>query len=177
MQVAWRPLVLLCATMLVAAGCSFSIGDTATNAAEDVIEGDAATQLGLTDVSADCGIPPDTEAGTTFTCTSTSNIGDIDYLATIVDDETVNVRWVNLIDDEYIAALEVAAVNALETQSNLALGLENFDCGDGPRLLPDESTVLCELTDPSNGDLYDTTLLITDYENIRFDIEVAENPR
>lgn len=159
------------------AGCSFSIGDTPTNVAEDAIEGDLADQAGLTDVTADCEIPSNSDVGSTFTCTSTSNVGDIDWLATIEEDDIVNVQSLNLLSAEDVVSLEQAAVDVIEEQSGRRLGYENYGCGVGPLALGGNSILTCELIDPDNGDVYDSTVEITDFDTGAFNVEVADQPR
>lgn len=160
-------------------GCSFSIGgDTPTNVAEEAIEGDLADQAGLTDVTADCEeVSSDAEVGSTFTCTSTSDVGDIDWLATIQEDDIVNVQSLNLLSAEDVVALEEAAVDVIEQQSGRRLGYENYSCGVGPIGLAGDSILNCELIDPDNGDVYDSTLEITDFDTGAFNVDVADQPR
>ncbi|MEL7157906.1 MAG: hypothetical protein AAFN30_15115 [Actinomycetota bacterium] len=166
--------VIACASLI--AGCSFSIGDTPTNAAEEVIEGDLAEQLGLSGLSADCEVPANQDVGTTFDCTSDAEIGEIRWLATIQEDDIVNVRDVNLLTAEQLVNLENAAVDLLEEGSGQALGYENFSCGVAPVVIPADLTVSCELIDPVNGDSYDTDLVFASDEYTEFTVTVAETP-
>ncbi|MEM9133578.1 MAG: hypothetical protein AAF962_26435 [Actinomycetota bacterium] len=159
------------------AGCSFSIGDTPTNAAEEVIEGELATLGGLSDVSADCDVPPNSDVGTTFNCTASTSAGEVRYLTTIEEDDVVYVEWLNLLTADDVVSLEQAAVDVIEEQVGRRLGYENYACGSGPLALGSDNILNCELIDPDNGDVYDSTLEITDLDTGAFNVEVAEQPR
>lgn len=172
-----RMIVVASVAAVVAAGCSFSFGDTPTNSAEDAIEGELATEAGLTDVSADCEVPPNSDVGTTFGCTSSSNAGEVRWLVTIEEDDIVNVQSLNLLSDTDVVNLEQAAVDIIEQQAGRALGYENYSCGTGPVALATDNVLACELTDPDNGDIYDSTIEITDFDTGTFNVEVAEQPR
>jgi hypothetical protein len=163
--------------MVALSGCSFSIGDTPEGVAEELIEGELAEELSLGEISATCEAPPDRDPGTTFTCTSPTDVGEVRWLATMEDESTVNVSSVNLLDDEDVAALEEAAVRVLEAEVGIPLGVENFDCGTGPLVIGTDGLVPCTLTDPTTGDLYDSEVEITDLEAGDFNVSVADQPR
>lgn len=155
----------------------FRPGDSPEALAERLIEGDLAAQLGLSDVVADCMSPASREPGATFTCTSLTDIGEIRWDARLDDEETVSVTSSNLLDDSDLRALEAEAVSVLETEVGATLGVENFTCGTGPVVVGQDSAVPCLLTDPQSGDIFDSTLTITDFETGAFDIVVADQPR
>ncbi len=169
----------LAVAALVLGGCSFefNFGGDAASGAEDLIEGELADELGLTDMSATCDDPVDESPGTAFTCTSTSEVGEIRWTAVIGEDDVVNVDSVNLVTADDLAGIEVAAVDLIEAQAGRTLGYENFDCGDGPVAVGTDNTFDCELTDPDNGDIYDATIEITDFQAGSFQVEVADEPR
>lgn len=106
-----------------------------------------------------------------------TDIGEISWLATIEDEETVSVTSTNLLDDSDLRALEAGAVSELEAEVGARLGVENFACGAGPIVVGQDGAVPCVLTDPQSGDIFDSTLTITDFESGTFDIAVAEQPR
>ena len=164
---------------LAVTGCSFSasVGGSPTSTAEEVIEDDLAAQLGLGEIDAECGEPPDEDEGSTFLCTSETDQGLVRWEATIAEEDTVNVQSLNVLVVDDVAALEVSAAAEIEQVVGIPLGTENFDCGDAPVVLGDEDQVVCALTDPANGDVYDTTMTITDMSSGAFDFEVAEEPR
>lgn len=164
---------------LAVSGCSFSasVGGSPTSAAEELIEDDLAAQLGFGDVEAECGEPPNEDEGSTFLCTSETDQGLVRWEATIVEEDTVNVQSLNVLVDEDVLALEGAAAVEIEQVVGLPLGAENFDCGEPPVVLGDTDQLRCALTDPANGDIYDTTVTITDPSTGAFEFEVAEEPR
>ena len=70
-----------------------------------------------------------------------------------------------------------AAVRLLEEQIGSEIGRDNLECGDGPIALDEDSSVLCAITDPTSGDVYDATLTVSDTTTGEFDIVVADEPR
>ena len=162
------------------AGCSFSAstGDSPRQAAERLIEGDLAAQNELGELTATCDEPADEEAGTTFECTSTGELGEIAWLTTIEQDDKIAVKSTNLVTADALEDLEDAAVGVLEEQIGGEIGAENLECGDGPVILDADGATLCALTDPSSPqDVYDATLFVTDVDSGEFRIEVADVPR
>lgn len=177
-----RRLAALAVLGAVAAGggCSFSAssGDSPRAAAERLIEGDLAEQNELGKVTATCDEPADKEPGTTFECTSTSELGTIAWLTTIEEDDKIGVKSVNLVTADALEELEAAAVGELEDQIGAEIGVENLECGDGPVILDDDGATLCALTDPASpDDVYDATLTVTDVDSGEFRITVADAPR
>ncbi len=170
--------VSLLVLALAASGCSFSasVGGSPSSAAEEVIEDDLAADLGLGEVTAECGEPPNEDEGSSFPCTSETDQGVVRWEATIVEDDTVNVQSVNVLVDDDVVALEEAAAEEIEQVVGVPLGSENFDCGAVPVVLGPDDEVVCALTDPANGDIYDTTVTITDMATGAFEFEVAEEP-
>lgn len=163
---------------LAVTGCSFSasVGGSPTSTAEEVIEDDLAAQLGFAEIEAECGEPPNEDEGSTFLCTSETDQGPVRWEATIAEEDTINVRSLNVLVDDDMAALEVSAAAEIEQVVGLPLGTEHFDCGEAPVVLGDEDQIVCALTDPANGDVYDTTVTITDMSSGAFEFEVAEEP-
>ena len=177
--IAWCPALFLVVTAAAAGGCSFSfsVGDTPESVAQELIEDELGEQLGIGEITATCEVAPNRDPGTTFTCTSPSEIGQIEWLATLEDEDTVSVSPSNLLGSDDLVALEEAAVDVLEARVGIPLGTENFDCGDGPIVLGPDSIVNCALTDPTNGDVYDAELEITNFETGDFNVVVADLPR
>ena len=172
-----RGATALTVVTVVAAGCSFSLGDTPEGVAKELIEGELAADAGLGEITATCEEPPNSDPGTTFECTSPTDYGEIRWLAEMADEDTVNVSSLNLLYGDDLAGLEEAAVASLEAQVGIALGTENLDCGDDLVVLGADLTVACALTDPDNGDVYDTEISFTDLQTGQFDIVVADQPR
>lgn len=170
---------ILFVVAFVASGCSFSasVGGSPESAAQDVIEEELAGELALGEIEAECGEPPNDDEGSTFACTSETDRGLVRWEATIVDEDTVNVQSLNVLVGSDVVALEGAAVVELEQVVGTTLGTENFDCGEPPLVLDSDDELVCALTDPANGDVYDTTVIITDTSTGAFEFEVAPEPR
>ena len=163
--------------MASAASCSFSFGDTPEGVAEELIETELASSLGIEDVMADCEAPPNRDPGPTFACTSETDLGNIAWEAVMEDENTVNVNSVNLLAPSDVDVLESSAAEVLGAEAGIGLTADGFDCGDAAIVLGDDLTVACAVTDPASGDIYDATIEITDLETGTFNVEVADQPR
>lgn len=154
-----------------------SIGDTPEGVAKKLIETDLAEQLELGEVTATCDKPPNRDVGTTFTCSSATEFGDIKWTATMADAKTVNVQSDNLVTKDVLPQIETAAASSLTASLGTEITDADIDCGANPVVLADDLSMVCALTDPGNGAVYDTTLTFTDLEQGAFDISIAEAPR
>lgn len=167
-------------SLVALVGCSPS-GSDYKSAAEDLIEGDIEELAGLGDLSATCDDPSgDPKVGDTFNCTATTTGGaTIKFVATVAEDDKVNVESTNLITPEALAAIEKTAVGALEQETGLTLGAENFSCGDASVVI-DVATeyLVCALTDPATGDVYDAQIDIPSLDDVtNLTVQVADQPR
>lgn len=115
--------------------------------------------------------------GTTFDCVATSELGEVFWVATLAENDSVTAVTTNLVTAEGISKVEDAAVATLEQQTGSTLGGENFDCREGPVILSEDSSMVCALTSPSSGDVFDATLTFADTTTGKFDIVVATEPR
>jgi hypothetical protein len=143
----------------VLSGCSFSFGGGSIDGkAVELIEGRLSDDIGLGELKGSCDEPPDDPRdGDEFDCTGETADGDVvRFVATVDGDDRVELNTTNLITERGLNRIEDAAVALLEEEVGQTLGLENFDCGEAPLLFDaDEEVLVCELTDPVNGDLYD----------------------
>jgi hypothetical protein len=170
-----RRLAAVSIACLSVAGCSF--GDTPESVAKELIEGELAAQLGLGEITAECEAPPNRDAGTTFSCTSATDHGEVLWLATMEDESTVNVESTNVLSDANVTDLETETVALLEEELQATLGPGSIECGQGPIVLGVDLTLVCAGTEPTTGDVYDVTIQITDVETGAFNVEVADTPR
>ncbi len=83
----------------------------------------------------------------------------------------------NVLLAEDMPTLEVAAVDALNTEFEFGLGPDDIDCGSELVVLDASQTLVCGLTETATGDVYDATLTITDIDTGAFDIAIADSPR
>lgn len=177
-----RSLLISVPAFALIAGCSFSFGGADYGGtAVKVIEGELADEIGLGKLEATCDeVPSDAGVDDTFDCTAETRDGDeIEFEATIEPEKRVGVNTTNLISEEGLTAIEGRAVEVLETEVGETLGEENFDCGEGPIVFNPKTDVLaCELTDPSNGDLYDAEVELSDLsDDAAVSVSVAEEPK
>ncbi|WP_064316475.1 hypothetical protein [Cellulosimicrobium sp. I38E] len=88
------------------------------------------------------------------------------------------------------AALAACSVNAnltvpaskiaQDAEGALAeIGQADVDCGEENVDLVDGEVVECELTDPASGNVYDTTVTLSDVDGTKYhvDVKVAETPQ
>jgi len=133
--------------------------------------------LGLGEVQVDCDDPPSQDVGTTFECRSTAELGVVSWVVTIEEDDNIGVVTTNLIRADVADRIEAAAVASLEAETGQALGVENFDCGPGPFVLDERSAIVCALTSPTSGEVFDAVLTFTDLDTGAFQVLVADEPR
>jgi hypothetical protein len=181
----WKktPIAAMIVVALALSACggsaSFSFGgkDSPETVAEDLIEGELSDQLGFGALVASCESPGTSDVGTTFTCTGTVGATTIDFAAEVDREDHVSVVSTNVLLASDLVALETAAVQVLNDQFDLGLPEGAVDCGDSAVVLNTANEMVCALTDPGNGDIYDATLTITDMDQGTFDIDVAAAPR
>lgn len=155
--------------------CSPSGSDFADAAAE-LIEGELATELGVTFTEVSCEEPASTEVGDEFSCTAAlANDAEVTFSAEIAGDDRVTVASDNVVVSDP-APMEQVAAEELTRVAGVELPAENFDCGEGPLVAGPDGEIECTLIDPANGDEYDATVTLTDDGD--FDsVSVAEAPR
>ena len=140
-----------------------------------------AAGIGLGKLVATCDEPPkDIGVGDAFDCRAkTREDGEIKFLATMATKDRVDVVTTNLITSQGMDKIEKVAVGIVDDKAGGSLGIENFDCGEGPMIFDPESDKLnCELTDPDNGDIYDTEVTLSDLsDGGKVSIKVADKPK
>ena len=174
-----KKLILGLVFVLALSACSveFSIGGKNPGAAAaDLIEGEIAQQVGWT-LDADCPELESPEAGDAFECTATNEFGDLVRFRVDVGEDEVDVNSTNVLRADVLTRTEADIAAALAQQTGLPLPAEYFDCGSGAIAVPDDGHVLCSLTDPVNGDVYDADVTLYLGDPIRFDVSVAPTPR
>lgn len=159
------------------AGCAAS-GTDYKKAAEKLISGDLSSQ-GFGKMTGACDAPPEKpKAGDTFNCTGTTADGKVaKFVATVQDGNKVELNSTNVLSTDDLRAIEQTAVAALEQQAGATLGAENFTCGN-EAVIFDESGIVCALTDPSSGSVFDATVTISDLTDLStLQVQVADTPR
>lgn len=173
------PYALLGLLAVTVGACSAS--DAAyTEAAQKVITGEISEQAGLGKLEATCDKPASTEVGEQFACTATTADGaTINLLATIEEDDKVNVVSTNLLTASAVEQIEDIARNALVDKYGGELGPDSLDCGSTSVVIDVSEEVLsCTFVDPANGDEYDATIDVPDLADIgSLTVQIADQPR
>ncbi len=170
------------------AGC-LSSGDDETGqvfspreAAEELIAGPVANEVGLGPLTASCPEMNGADAGDVFPCTAaTETQREISIDATIMASGQVELTTTNVITGDALPSFEQAAVSALN--ATLADTLTSpllptaIDCGDTTVVLADDRMMICALTDPTTQQIFDVSLTINDIESRQFSLVVANQPR
>lgn len=152
--------------------------------AEELIEGELADTVGLGAVEATCEQPDGGEAaadGDTFTCTATTESGEVvNYVAT-ANGDTVEVETTNVIVGANMGEVERITAESLTQQIGVELPAANVDCGEASVVVAGDTILTCALTDPETDDVYDVELSNIDITAgdgaVTFDILVADAPR
>lgn len=148
--------------------------------AVSVIEGQEMQNLlnvgPLTNVT--CEQPPTNDVGTIFPCVADAEPGQVRYNVEINQVANVIARTANAILPEFQARLAAEAAVVLNNQVGSNLAEDSIDCGNRAVLFEErEPMLLCALTSPDTGDVFDTIITITNVETGQFVVEVADTPR
>ena len=175
-----RAAVLLVGALVFSA-CSGSVnfsfgGQSPAEAAVELIEGAAMAQrLGidlLTNVV--CTDPPDTEVGTVFSCTADSAGNAVAFEVELEAEDRIFAAPSNVVEARRLTDYATSAVQALNDSNGFTLPEDAIDCGDASIVLDADSQMICTLTDPDNGTLYDAVLTVSDTDSGAFDVEIVD---
>ena len=156
---------------LVAAACSgsasFSIGgQSVEEAAEELIAGELAEQIGLGELTPSCPAVEDPEVGVTFSCTATTPDGLTIEFAGVVDREDhINVEATNLVSGPEIEQRFYETLNAQNPDAGLTP--DGVDCGGDVIVLVDEQ-LTCDVS-PQNAPAQTATLTVIDIATGEFE--------
>lgn len=171
-------LVALLGLAILVSACSgsasFSIGgQTVEEAAEELIAGDLAEQIGLGALIPDCPAVDDPEVGTTFACTATTADGQIITIDGVVDREDhIDLKATNLVAGPPI---EQQLAETLQTQNpDAGLTADGVDCGGEVIVLVDQQ-LTCEIR-PANAPMQIATLTVIDSATGEFEFTLAPGP-
>ena len=174
------PAILVAVALLVSA-CSGSVefsfgGQTPAEAAIELIEGDEmALRLGIDDLTgAVCDDPPDREIGTVFNCTATSGGKTVEFDVELEAEDRIFAGPTNVVDRTVLGNYATSAVRSLNSANGFELPDDAIDCGTQTVVLDSDRQMICTLTDPDNGDLYDAVLTVRDTEQGTFAVEIVE---
>jgi len=147
-------------------------------AAEELIAGPLAAEVGLGALTASCPEMNGAIAGDVFPCTAATEtqwIVNVD--AAILAGGQLELTTTNVITADALSSFELAAVNALNAKPEISLGQDAIDCGESSVVLADDRMMICALTDPTTLQVFDISLTIDDIETRQFGLVVADRPR
>jgi len=147
-------------------------------AAEQLIAGPLATEVGLGPLVASCPEMTGGTAGDVFPCTAateTQRLVNVD--ATIMPSGQVELATTNVITGGALPSFEQAAVDALNATVSVSLTPDAMECGETSIVLADDRMMICALTDPQTQQIFDVSLTIDDIEGRQFSLVVADRPR
>jgi len=173
-----KPLMML-AVVLALGACSGSVefsfgGETASEAAVDLIEGDAMAQrLKIAAITnAVCEDPAVEEVGTVFGCTAESDGTTVLFEVEIEEGDRIFAAPTNVVDESFIAEYEASAVEALNRAEGFTLAAADLDCGDVSVVLDENSQMFCLLSPSDVVESYDAVLTVTDTISGAFSVDV-----
>ncbi len=175
---------LFAATAL--SGCIGSEGDTEgavtltpTQAAEQLIIGPLAEQVGLGPLNASCPDMSAATGGDVFPCTAATEADRlVNVDAAILPSGQVELSTTNVILGSALSSFEqsaVDAINKVRPDANLEAGA--VECGDSSVVLSDDRMMICELTDPRTQQIFEVSLTVSDIEARQFELIVADRPK
>ncbi len=142
------------AALVLVTACSDDVAQTG----ENVIETEIQDQLGLGELDASCDQPGDREVGTEFTCTATTEDGQvIEFLGAFTGEKTIFVQPTNVVAAEALILWKAEAARVLSPELPIDLDPDLMDCPDDAVVFldtsgtPGEASVDCTYPDPDTG--------------------------
>ncbi|MGB3733361.1 MAG: hypothetical protein WA964_00290 [Ilumatobacter sp.] len=148
------PLTALAAgAMIVFTACG---GQSAGDAALELIAGDLTEQLDLGELDATCNEPDSEEAGETFTCSATTESGDVvEFVGSMVADDEIVMGASNVLLAEDFEVLEADATEVVAANFEVEPTSVSVVCPDETTILNDDQQASCEITDAADGATYE----------------------
>ncbi len=172
--------VSLAAVAVVLGGCSFSFGSSSdpldSVSAAELVNEEFTEDIGLGELSTECDVPDDVDDGDAITCTSTTPDGDvIEWSGAATGTRTFDIETTNLLRAGSVEDLERDVVESMVNEG-LPVTDGDLDCGDQARVLDASNALVCAVTDPRDGAVYDITITV-DFDNASFGFVIADEPR
>lgn len=149
-------------TTVAASSCSVTIGETPGDAAEDVIVGELAAQLGVEFTEPSCSEPDEDEPGQRFSCTAELGAATAEFDAVVEEDDEFFIAATNVIGTDDLALVEEEAAAVLGPEVGVEIDPDDVECPDTPTVL-DGDVLRCEITDASNGEVFELTVTFGPY--------------
>lgn len=156
--------------------CSFG-GDSIGDSAVALIEGDLATNLGLSLTDAACDEPASEAVGTTFDCNALHDGVRVDIEVLIDREDHIIASTTNVVRPDALAVIKATVIESMNEQGDFGLTSEALDCGEVAVVLDQDQIFRCGLTEPGTSNVFDTSIRMNDLATLSFDFEVASQPR
>lgn len=152
---------------LSGAALLMACGGDAARSGETVIETELADQIGIGDLDATCDQPDDSEVGTEFRCTATTDDDrTVEFLGAFTAEDEIFVAPTNLLTQSEVTIVKDQAAAVLSPEVGVDIDPTWIACPtDDPLFLGgpvDEGVVECTITDPAGG-TYDLTVTLSEY--------------
>jgi len=179
----WAPapvLVSALALVLFGAACAGEgTGGLHSERGVQSIEDVVGPQIGLGPLTATCEAGDGLGFGDQFTCEALTESGEtILFVASITDGGMIDVVSLNLLTDDVIAAIEVAAIDVVQVSQGLQISPNGIQCGEGPVILPagEILSLTCGVLHPNTGQVHTAVIRLTDLLDLRMTVEISEDP-
>ena len=150
------------------------VTNTLNAGAAAIIEGELADLIGLGPLTAVCDEPPADVLGATWACTAAVGDGTAQFVASLDENDTINVNATNVVLADQVQGYAVAAMRQLNETVGASLPDEAMDCGTASIVLPASNDFVCSL-DAGDG-IIEATITITDLDTGAFSVQVADAP-
>lgn len=171
---------LLAAMALFAVACGGEgTGALHSERGVQAIEQVVAPQIGLGSLTATCEAEDGLVFGDQFTCEATTGSGDaISFVATVTDGGAVEVVSLNVLTDDVISAIEMAAIEIARVTQGLEIAPNGIQCGEGPVILPagEILSLSCGVLHPETGLVHTAVIRLTDVSDLRMTVEISPDP-
>lgn len=159
---------LLAILTVAGIGLLAACGGDAAQSGETLIETELAEQLGIGDLTASCDQPADSEIGTEFRCTATTEDDRVvEFLGVFTSEDEIFVSPTNVLTQNEMVTLREQAAAVLSPEVGVDIDPAWIECpADDPLFLGggvDEGIVECIINDPQTGSRYDLTVTLSDY--------------
>lgn len=171
---------MLLAVVVFAAACGGEgTGGLHSERGVQAIEQVVAPQIGLGSLTATCEAGDGLVFGDQFPCEATTDSGDtILFVASITDGGAVDVVSLNVLTDDVIAAIEVAAIDVVRVTQGLEISPNGIRCAEGPVILPagEILSLTCGVLHPATERVHTAVIRLTDLLDLRMTVEISPDP-
>ena len=146
--------------------------------AQEMIEGELATTIGLGPLTSDCATPAVLAIDSVFDCTATTATGEaIQIQGSVTPEGKLTLVTTNLVSAAALPGFEREVAAILNDSEGTNFTAESVDCGATAVVLPPDFVMGCALVMPASAEVFDVTLTITDLDGRLFGLLVSDQPR